>query len=259
MIDDVASQTWDAGLYDDKHAFVWRYGAELLDLLDAQPGERILDLGAGTGHLTAAIAAKGAAVTGIDASPEMVEQARALYPGIDFRLGDAAAFTVDTPLDAVFSNATLHWVRAADDAASCISAALRPSGRFVAELGGHGNIASVVDALYAARREEGLAAGEALNPWYFPGVGEYASLLERHGVEVTYASLFDRPTALEGGEAGLRSWLAMFASSFLSDVAGAARERVIAGVEQRLRPRCYRDGVWTVDYRRLRVVAIRGG
>jgi trans-aconitate 2-methyltransferase len=251
------TNAWDVGLYEGRHAFVWRYGAELIELLDPQPGERVLDLGAGTGHLAAAIAAKGATVTGIDASPEMVEQARSLYPGIDFRAGDAASFSVEAPFDAVFSNATLHWVKAADEAAACIARALRPGGRFVAELGGHGNVASVVEAVYAARRELGLDEGESLNPWYFPRVGEYTSLLERHGLEVTYAHHFDRPTALDGDEAGMREWLAMFASSFLSDLEGDVRETVIEGVERRLRPGSYRDGVWTVDYRRLRVVAVR--
>ena len=59
---DPPTQTWDAGLYDDRHAFVWKHGESLLELLRPEPGERILDLGCGTAHLTARIAAAGAEV-----------------------------------------------------------------------------------------------------------------------------------------------------------------------------------------------------
>ena len=106
-----ATQTWDAGLYDDKHAFVWKHGASLVELLAPRAGERILDLGCGTGHLSAAIAAVGAMVVGLDQSAEMLEQARAAYPQMKFLVGDAREFAFDEPFDAVFSNATLHWVR----------------------------------------------------------------------------------------------------------------------------------------------------
>src|SRR2546423_478698 len=102
-------QRWDADLYDDKHAFVWRHGASLVDLLDPKPGERILDLGCGTGHLTAKIAESGATVVGLDHSAEMLNQARAAYPGLEFVRGDARDFAFSEPFDAVFSNAVLHW------------------------------------------------------------------------------------------------------------------------------------------------------
>ena len=62
------SNRWDARLYDDRHAFVWRSAASLVELLAPQRGERILDLGCGTGHLTAQLAAAGAEAVGIDSS-----------------------------------------------------------------------------------------------------------------------------------------------------------------------------------------------
>jgi 2-polyprenyl-3-methyl-5-hydroxy-6-metoxy-1,4-benzoquinol methylase len=61
---------WNAELYDDKHSFVFQYGESVLELLDIKPGEQILDLGCGTGHLTKQIKDHGAEVTGIDASAE---------------------------------------------------------------------------------------------------------------------------------------------------------------------------------------------
>ncbi len=220
-----------------------------MDLLDPRTGERILDLGCGTGQLTAEIAKRGALVTGIDNSGDMLVQARTNYPELTFIAGDAAGFRFPERFDAVFSNAALHWVKNADAAAESIALALGPGGRFVAEFGGKGNIAAIMSALRAVL---GAEADERC-PWYYPGIAEYASVLERHGLEVRQALLFDRPTPLEGenamGENAMEDWLEMFCESFL---AGEKRQEVV----DRLRPRCYRDGVWTVDYRRLRVVAV---
>jgi ubiquinone/menaquinone biosynthesis C-methylase UbiE len=71
--------TWDPGLYEARHAFVWRHGASLVELLAPQPGERFLDLGCGTGHLMARIGEAAAGAVGLDASADMLAQARATY------------------------------------------------------------------------------------------------------------------------------------------------------------------------------------
>src|SRR5687768_6154786 len=99
---------WDPNLYQSAHAFVWQRAADLIELLDPKSGERVLDVGCGTGQLTATIAERGAHVLGIDRSPEMVEQARHNFPHLSFEEGDATTFTIDQPFDAVFFNATLH-------------------------------------------------------------------------------------------------------------------------------------------------------
>src|SRR5258708_22711851 len=117
---------WDAKKYQQRHSYVFEYGQAALDLLAAQPGERILDLGCGSGQLTSAIAETGAAVVGLDYSPGLPAEARAHYPRIEFRFGDAADLTLQAPVDAVFSNALLHWVQNADSASRCISRALKP-------------------------------------------------------------------------------------------------------------------------------------
>ena len=121
---------WDPGLYDGKHAFVWQYGASLVELLQPQPGERVLDLGCGTGHLTARIAAAGAAVVGIDSDPAMIDQARRGYPDLHFEQQDARSFSFAEPFDAVFSNAVLHWIREPEAVIACVRRALKPGGRF---------------------------------------------------------------------------------------------------------------------------------
>jgi SAM-dependent methyltransferase len=248
---------WDAASYQDKHSFVWRYGASLVELLAAQPGERILDLGCGTGQLTAEIARCGAQVVGLDKSADMLAEARKNFPELTFVLGDVARFDFSQasfarPFDAVFSNAALHWIKDADGAVVTIKRALRPGGRFVAEFGGRGNIASIQAAL---RTVLGPRADEQ-SPWYYPSIGEYASILERHGLEVRNASLFDRPTPLEG-ENGMDHWLRMFAPTYLRQFSPERADDIVRQIIQLLRPMLYRDGIWTVDYRRLRIAALR--
>ncbi len=247
---------WDAGLYKDRHSFVWKYGTSAVDLLAPRPGERILDLGCGTGHLTARIAEAGARVVGIDSSAEMIAEARRGFPGLRFEVADARDFALDEPFDAVFSNAVLHWVKPPERAVACIRRSLAPGGRFVAELGGRGNVAAIVASLEAASGAMGVEGWE--HPWYYPSIGEYAALLESDGLEVAQAVLFDRPTPLEG-EDGLRSWVTMFARDLVERVPPDGREEFFGRVEESARGTLHRDGAWFADYRRLRIVARRVG
>jgi trans-aconitate 2-methyltransferase len=250
----LATNQWDACLYETKHAFVWKQGAALLELLASQAGERILDLGCGTGHLTGQIAEAGAEVVGIDSAATMIDQARRTYPHLRFEVADARDFTLAGSFDAVFSNAVLHWIGEPARVIEAVRRSLKPSGRFVAEFGGRGNVQAIVAALDQTMQTTG--GGRFENAWYFPSIAEYATLLERGGLEVTYAALFDRPTPLEG-EAGMRHWIEMFANDLLTSVAACQREEFLGKVEKELRPVLYRDGTWWADYRRLRVVARR--
>lgn len=251
------SARWDAALYDACHSFVWQRGAELIDLLAPRPGERILDLGCGTGHLTARLAAAGARVTGLDSSPEMIAQARANFPDLPFLFADARDFVFEEPFDAVFSNAALHWIRPPEPVAHCIAAALRLGGRFVAELGGHGNIAGLIEGFLDARAAIGAPLEKDRLPWYFPSIGEYVPLLEREGLEVTFAHLFDRMTSLDDGPAGLANWLRMFGAPFTADLSPAQQKEFLRQAAALLRLDLFRDGSWHADYRRLRIAAVR--
>lgn len=237
---------WDVERYEAGHSYVWNFGRGVMEWLEPKPGERILDAGCGMGQLTAEIAGQGASfVLGIDAAPGMIAQSRANYPkakfpNLEFALADLTRFVAPgEPFDAVFSNAVLHWVRPPEEAARAIAGALKPGGRFVAEFGGHGNVAAVQAAL-----------GEQRYPWYFPSIAEYTALLESAGLEPVRAILFDRPTPV-AGEGGLEDWLEMYIPGLDAGVRRA--------VVDQLRPRMYRDGVWTLDYRRLRVVALKPG
>ncbi len=247
------AQQWNAALYDRSHSFVYKAAADMLELLAPQPGERIVDVGCGTGPLTAMIAERGARVIGLDQSPEMIAAARKQFPGLTFDLADATCFTVSEQQDAVFSNAVLHWVHPPGAAVAAIADALRPGGRFVAEFGGKGCMARTIAAVNRALGEPDLGR----RPWYFPSVGEYTPLLEEHGFEVRFATLFDRPTPLEEGERGMRNWLTMFGESFLGPLDAAGRERVFQDVERQLRDELWIEERWVADYRRIRVVAVK--
>jgi trans-aconitate methyltransferase len=251
---------WNAQQYDQKHSFVTQYGAGVLPLLAAQSGERILDVGCGTGHLTAQIAESGAQVVGMDASAEMIAAAQSAHPHLKFVVADAANFSLGTlgenePFDAIFSNAALHWITRMEDAVACMAGVLRRDGRFAVEFGGKGNVEKISRAFENAAREKANIQVE--HGRIYPSIAEYSGLLERHGLLVRHAELFDRPTKLEDGENGLRNWLLQFNRAVLEKIPEAKREGVITRTENLLRDELFQRGNWFADYRRLRIVAIR--
>src|SRR5690348_2649956 len=124
---------WNAAQYDAKHAFVYEKAKGLVELLAPQAGERILDLGCGTGALTAEIAERGVEVLGVDQSEEMISQARRKFPALKFEVVDARELHFNAEFNAVFSNAVLHWIPQAEQVISGVAHALKSSGRFVAE------------------------------------------------------------------------------------------------------------------------------
>ncbi len=251
----MVNKMWDVNLYDQKHAFVYEYGKGLIPLLQPQPGELILDLGCGTGHLTHAIAESGARVIGIDSSDSMIATAQSAYPQLEFYVKDARDFSFASTFDAIFSNATLHWIPEAEQVVRCIIASLKPGGRFVAEFGGQGNVATITTAVQQSIRE--LLHKDVDFGWFFPTIGEYASLLEKHGLDVRSALLFERPTPLEDGEMGLRNWIQMFGERVLRSVPDEMKQQVLAHTEDITRNRLYNNGQWFADYTRLRVVAYK--
>lgn len=245
---------WNAKGYTENFSFVHEYGSDLIALIEGQ-GLSVLDLGCGNGALTRRLAQAGFQVRGMDASPELLETARRDWPELDFRLGDATDFQLDSPCDVVFSNAVLHWIdREKQDAAlRCVNRALKEGGQFVFELGGYGNNVLIHRALEAAFARRGLTYRM---PFYFPTVGQYAARLEAAGFKVTYATLFDRPTPLNGPN-GLYDWLCMFIKTPFAGMDPAEREAILREVTENLREPLFRDGVWLCDYVRLRCKAAK--
>lgn len=247
-------QTWDSTLYDDKMSFVSKFGKGVIELLYPQPGEKILDLGCGTGDLTKEISTSGAIVTGMDNSASMLEKARQKYPDLEFLLGDGETFRTAKEYDAVFSNAALHWMKRPAEVITSVWLALKSGGRFVAEFGGKGNVQIIKEATQTVLDRHEINTSQ-INPWYYPSIGEYASLLEQQGFRVPYAVHFDRSTQLEGGENGLRHWLDMFSGAFFSGLPDNKKSELYAQIEDEVRPKLFRDGSWFADYVRIRVMA----
>lgn len=244
------TQTWNPTAYATVGSFVPALGAGVLEWLAPQPGERILDLGCGDGLLTAKLVAAGAEVIGVDASEDMVATARSR--GIDARVCNAEALPFDNEFDAVFSNAALHWVRDQDAMLAGVRRALKPGGRFVAEMGGHGNVAAILVALTAVLERHGLAGLEdGVN--YYPSVEGYTARLAAHGFRAETIQLIPRPTPLP---AGMRTWLTIFRSGVLEAVPEELRSTVLDETVALLKPAlCDEQGNWTGDYIRLRFLA----
>jgi SAM-dependent methyltransferase len=245
---------WDADRYQRQFGFVSAMAGGVLELLDASPGEVVLDLGCGTGELAARIAATGARVIGLDSDPAMVAAAARRLGPANTVLADAHAFRLPEPVDAVFSNAALHWMPRPGEVVACVRAALRPGGRFVAEMGGAGNIAEILAAVGAALAEAGLP--EPASPWYFPTPAQQAALLEGAGFRVARMEYFPRPTPLADCPDGLADWLEMFGRSLTAEVPAARLPQVLARVNELAAPRLRRDGEWFADYWRLRFLAV---
>lgn len=246
---------WDAETYDRSFGFVAAYGEALVDVLDPRPGERVLDLGCGTGALTARIAERGAEVAGVDADPQMIATARENHPRLPFEVADGHTLRVAEPYDAVFSNAALHWMLDPDAVIARVYAALRPAGRFVAEMGGAGNVATILDAVRAAWVELG-AGGDPRLRQYYPSPAEYATRLEAGGFEVRQLHYFDRPTPLTDCPNGASDWVRMFRAELLAGLPDSLVQPLLTRVNELTAPALLRDGVWTADYKRLRFVAI---
>lgn len=248
--------SWDAKEYGRKFSYVSEYGKGLIELLEAPPGAAVLDLGCGNGSLTAKLQGLGYRASGMDSSPEQINEARRLHPGLPFFIADAADFQLPERVDAIFSNAVFHWIDADKQPAMlrCIARALKPGGRLVCEFGGRGNTAAIHQALRDAFAQRGL--GYAM-PFFFPTIGEYAPLAEAAGLQALYAGLFSRPTALQG-EHGIGDWIRMFVRSPFLGMQEEEKNRIIAEAEASLRPALYRNGTWHADYVRLRLVAAKG-
>jgi trans-aconitate methyltransferase len=246
-----ARQVWNAEDYEKHARFVSDLAGPVLEWLQPQAGERILDLGCGDGVLTEELGRRGVSVLGVDVSESLLAAAAAR--GVETRPMDGQKLMFDGEFDAVFSNAALHWMSDADAVIDGVFRALRPGGRFVAEFGGHGNVAAVTTAMRAAARRRGGDAALA-GPWFFPSVAVYREMLEERGFRVVQIGLFPRPTPLA---TGMIAWLKVFRRPFFAQY-GAAEDQVLAEVEELLAP-SLRDarGNWTADYVRLRVEAVK--
>jgi len=246
------NQGWDPKSYAKEAGFVSTLGLPVVELLAPKSGERILDLGCGDGTLALKLMEIGCEVVGVDASSEFVAAAR--QKGVDARCMDGQKLVFDHEFDGAFSNAALHWMTNPQTVIAGVHRALKPSGRFVGEFGGRGNVARIVEALNQTLREFNVDP-ESLDPWYFPSADEYGKLLTEGGFSVRDMTLFPRPTPLSDDILG---WLNTFAFNFLASISAAGRPAFLERVREKL-SRSIQDasGKWIADYVRLRFYATR--
>jgi 2-isopropylmalate synthase len=244
--------SWNVSEYTKHAAFVSNLALPVVDLLAPSEDEAILDLGCGEGTLALEIQKSGAKVTGVDLSHEMVKSARA--KGIDAIVMSATELEFKSRFDAVFSNAVLHWVKESETAVRNIYEALKPNGRFVAEFGGLGNCKIAVDAMKEVfTNHPELGAFE--DPWYFPSIEEYSTLLESCGFSVEYCELIPRPTPVDD----IVNWLDLFANGVTSHLSREEFSVFKEEVSRMTKPILFdENNGWRVDYVRLRVKAIKG-
>jgi trans-aconitate methyltransferase len=248
----LVAQNWDPQAYGREGSFVHKLAGGVVAWLNAKPGERILDLGCGDGQLTAQLAAGGSHMAGVDSSAAMVEAAKSRGVAAEQGSAEQLPFPANE-FDAVFSNAALHWVRGQDEMMAEVHRVLKPGGRFVAEMGGHGNIAAIRVALMAVLARHGYADREdGVN--YYPTPDAYRARLVRHGFSVERIELIPRPTPLSQG--GMAGWLDTFRRGVLDGLPSEIRQTVIDETCALLAPALRdEDGNWVADYVRLRFIA----
>ena len=155
----MAGRQWDAGSYDKVSGPMVAMGAKVVDRLELTGDETVLDAGCGTGRVTELLLERlpNGKVIALDADAAMVATATANLASrygdrIEVRHGDLLALdraVGDQAVDAVLSTATFHWILDHDRLFARLHAALRPGGALVAQCGGAGNIASILQAAEA--------------------------------------------------------------------------------------------------------------
>ena len=243
---------WNSKLYNNNHDFVAEYGKGLLEFVPEDKTQKILDLGCGTGVLTAELAQRGGYVLGIDGSSEMIETAKHTYPSLDFEVMDALKMSYLQQWDVVFSNAVFHWILDHDLLIQQIKSALKPSGTLICEFGAYGNIQTIENGLKNALEKKGLLLSSKFN---FPTVEIFGSLLEKHGFSIDKIYDYDRPTPLKDGEEGLCKWAKQFFETDLRKFSENERNLILNDMMDVVREKLWNGSYWTADYRRLRVIA----
>ena len=241
---------WDARTYDRVSEPQQSWASDVLERLrDIPPDATILDVGCGTGRVTERLLelVPRGRVLAIDASGDMVELAAARLRGrARVWRQDALELELDEPVDAIFSNATLHWVANHDRLWPALSRALRPRGRLEVQCGGEGNVARVSEVIAEVVRDLELAELVGFSPWTFAAPAETEQRLRDAGFVDVRCWLQERPTRPHDVDGFVRSSIL---AAHLERLPEDAREPFATAVVERVS--------LPLDYVRLNVSAVR--
>lgn len=193
---------WDASRYHRLSEPQVQWGRAVVARLAPRPGERILDLGCGTGRLTAEVAATGGVrVYGLDQSAAMLAEAchaRGGAAGPAYVRGDGAALPFAAAFDAVLSAATFHWIPDHEQLFASIFSVLRPGGRLVAQAGGGPNLRRLLERTHVLMNGPAFRAffRRWSDPWHFAWPQETRRRLDRAGFVAIETRLEEAPTIL---------------------------------------------------------------
>lgn len=179
---------WDAEKYDTVVAPQAEAGEELIDMADIHRADFVLDVGCGTGKLTARIAgfAHDGTVIGLDPSAEMLGRAKRLCQlrkNMVFIQMPAQAMDFDDQFDLIFSNSALHWIKEQEQVLGLVYNALRKGGRLAFQLPAENFCPEFFEYAEGALRElslERFFAGWE-RPWFLPDRDTYRALLRSAG------------------------------------------------------------------------------
>ena len=248
---------WDAAAYHRVSGPQVAMAGAVLDRLELAGDETVLDAGCGSGRVTRLLLERlpCGRVIAVDDSPEMVDRAREELrdePRADVRRADLAELRLAAgdQVDAVFSNATFHWVLDHEALFARLAAALRPGGRMSAQCGGDGNVAGVQAAALRAAADTGLGhrfAGWA-RPWNFAAPAQTQARLRAAGFEEARCWLQAWPVVPDEPRAYLQT---VCLAPHLGRLAEDERASFLDAVMARLGERP------VLDYVRLNIVARR--
>jgi trans-aconitate methyltransferase len=254
---------WDASLYHRVSGPQFEWGLGVLDLLAPGRGETILDLGCGTGRLTAEIFRRmgDGRVVGLDRSAAMLataaEQHRHVRGGTNrfaFVRGDGAALPFVEAFDAVFSAATLHWIADHDAAFRSVFTALKAGGRFVAQCGGGPNLRRLLDGAHRLMESERYREHFRgwSDPWLFADAGATRARLLAAGFDHVETSLVEAPTRLENAAAYQAFIATVCVRHHVDRLPGDERPRFVRDLAEMA---AGDDPPYTLDYWRLNISA----
>ena len=241
-----------SSLHNKKHDFINEYSKSLLEFVPIKKDQSILDLGCGTGTLTAELAQRAHKVIGLDYSASAIATAKTQFPDIEFNVCDISHLSFENQWDVVFSHAVFHWIADHNTLLQGIYKVLKKHGDLICEFGGNGNLAIIEGAFAKVLKEHGY---DYTPRFYAYTVETFRKSLEDNGFIVEKIYDFDKPKMLDGGKDGLVLWMKQFFASKLVEIPEETQTIIFKKVEVLTKETLWNGTQWKVDHRRLRAIA----